>query len=88
LIWYINNEDDPAIKGGYYTQFWELLRENDIPFRLHWGKYLPEYDYKGWVDYFKSQYPKWDDFLNLREARDPKNIFLTKYWKRHLYGVE
>jgi len=88
LIWYINNEDDPAIKDGYYAQFWELLREKQIPFRLHWGKYLPEYDYNGWVDYFKSQYPRWDDFMELRAKRDPKNIFLTDYWKRHLYGVE
>lgn len=88
LIWPINNEDDPDIKHGFYSQFWELLREHDIPFRLHWGKYIPGYDFKHWVGYYRSQYPKWDDFMKLREKRDPKNIFLTEYWKLRLFGEE
>jgi hypothetical protein len=86
LFWYINNEGDPAAKGGYYSQFWELFRDNGIPFRLHWGKFLPEYDCKEWAAYLRSQYPRWNDFMKLRAKRDPKNIFLSSYWSRHLLG--
>ncbi len=87
-FWYINNEGNPAGLEGYFKQFWELFRANNIPFRLHWGKFLPEYDCKAWAAYFRSQYPKWDDFMALRARRDPKNIFLTSYWRLHLLGEE
>ena len=86
LFWYINNDGNPAAKGGYYCQFWDMLRENNIPFRFHWGKFMPEYDYKAWADYYRSQYPRWDDFMKLRIEMDPRNIFLTKYWRLHLFG--
>ncbi len=88
LFWYINNPGNPAAKDGYFGQFWELLREHEIPFRLHWGKFLPEYNCKEWVEYFRKQYPRWDDFMKLRAERDPRNIFLTRYWRRHLLGEE
>jgi hypothetical protein len=45
---------------------------------------LPEYDLDTWAAYFRSQYTKLDDFLKLRSERDPKGVFLTYYWKRHL----
>jgi D-arabinono-1,4-lactone oxidase len=86
VFWYINNEGRPNAKGGFYQQFWDLFRDNNIPFRLHWGKFIPDYDFKEWADYYKSQLPKFADFLSLREKRDPKNIFLTKYWKLRLLG--
>jgi D-arabinono-1,4-lactone oxidase len=77
FFWYCNNEKQPADKGNYYSLFWEAFRKENIPFRLHWGKFLPEYEYEDWAAYFKSQYPRWDDFMALRTARDPHNIFLT-----------
>lgn len=86
FFWYCNNEGDPANKGNYYSLFWDAFRAENIPFRLHWGKFLPEYDYADWAVYFKNQYPRWDDFMNLRTARDPNNIFLTDYWSLHLFG--
>ncbi len=88
LFWYINNAGNPGAKDGYFAQFWEQLRKHGIPFRLHWGKFLPEYDYKEWSKYLRSQYPKWDDFMELRAERDPRNIFLTGYWRKHLFGEE
>jgi hypothetical protein len=88
IFWYINNTGNPTARDGYFKQFWDLLRNNDIPFRLHWGKFIPDYDFKDWVDYYRSQFPKWDEFLDLRKTRDPKNIFLTKYWKLRLLGEE
>jgi hypothetical protein len=89
VFWYLANAGNPAVKGGFYEQYWELFRHPpdggpDIPFRLHWGKFLPNYDYPAWADYFARQYPKWNDFMTLRAERDPKNIFLTEYWQRHL----
>lgn len=86
LFWFRNNEGNPGGKDGYYSQFWEKFREENIPFRLHWGKFFPEYDYEEWSRYIKASYPRWDDFMALREKRDPKNIFLTDYWSLHLFG--
>ncbi len=88
IFWYINNAGNPAGRDGYFKQFWDLFRNNNIPFRLHWGKFIPDYDFKEWTDYYRSQFPRWDDFLDLRKERDPKNIFLTNYWKLRLYGEE
>jgi hypothetical protein len=84
VFWYINNEGSPDAEGGFYQQFWDLFSKNNIPFRLHWGKFIPGYDFAKWADYYKSQLPKLDQFLKLRVERDPKNIFLTDYWKKHL----
>ena len=90
FFWFKNNEGNPAAKAigkdGFFSQFWEKLREEKIPFRLHWAKFMPEYDYDDWAKYLRSQYPRWDDFMKLREKRDPKNIFLTDYWSLHLFG--
>jgi D-arabinono-1,4-lactone oxidase len=79
--WFADNRADPATT--FYARFWKLLRDKDIPFRLHWGKLQPvvePYD-TSWVDFFRAQYPRWDDFLQLRAERDPNNIFLTDYWR-------
>ena len=68
---------------GFFAGLWTLLRDNGVPFRLHWGKYQPAYrpgDHS-WVEFFAAQYPRWDDFLRLREQRDPRGIFLTDYWR-------
>ncbi|HEY2180601.1 MAG TPA: hypothetical protein VGH09_02910 [Solirubrobacteraceae bacterium] len=79
--WFAANPGDPA--QVFYPQFWELLREHDIPFRLHWGKYQPVYEPgdRRWVDFFKAQYPRWDDFQALRAERDASDTFLTSYWR-------
>jgi len=88
IFWYINNEGNPASKDGFFKQFWDLFRTNNIPFRLHWGKFVPDYDYDDWATYYRIQYSKLDDFLKIRERRDPKNIFLTSYWKLRFYGTK
>jgi len=80
--WFGANPGDPI--KSFYLPLWNAFRESGIPFRLHWGKYQPEIERgdRVWVNLFKSQYPKWDEFLKLREQRDPKGIFLTSYWKQ------
>ena len=86
IFWYINNDGNPAAKGGYFQQFWDLFKQNKIPFRLHWAKFIPDYDHKEWAAYYRANFPRWNDFLKLREKRDPKNIFLTTYWRLRFYG--
>lgn len=83
--WFAENAEDPA---DFYAGFWSLLREAGIPFRLHWGKFQPRCPSgdRTWVDFFRAQYPRWDDFLGLRAERDPNNIFLTEYW-RERFGL-
>ena len=82
--WFADNADDPATT--FYARFWKLLRDNDIPFRLHWGKFHPPVarSDRTWVDFFRAQYPRWGDFLRLRAERDPNNVFLTDYWRDRL----
>jgi hypothetical protein len=81
LYWFAANAGDPAVV--FYPRFWQLLRDNGIPFRLHWGKFQPVYDAgaDSWVSFFRALYPRWDDFLALRQKRDPNNIFLNEYWR-------
>ena len=77
----------------YYQQFWEALKPYD--FRTHWGKWQPGVDdIKGshaesdlpddaaeWREYLRNLYPKWDDFLALRDKMDPDQIFVNDYWR-------
>jgi D-arabinono-1,4-lactone oxidase len=79
--WFADNAADPSTT--MFAGLWQLLRDNDVPFRLHWGKFQP-LDARGtydWRDFLASQYPRWDDFLALRRERDPNNIFLNAYWR-------
>jgi D-arabinono-1,4-lactone oxidase len=82
--WFGGNADDPV--ETMFAGFWSLLREAGIPFRLHWGKFQPHSPAgdRDWADFFRAQYPRWDDFLALRAERDPNNIFLTDYWRERL----
>jgi D-arabinono-1,4-lactone oxidase len=84
--WFAANRGDPA--ETFYPQFWKLLREHKVPFRLHWGKYQPVYEPgdRSWVNFFKARYPRWEDFLTLRASRDPGDTFLTSYW-RERFGL-
>ncbi|RQS26495.1 MULTISPECIES: D-arabinono-1,4-lactone oxidase [unclassified Burkholderia] len=50
--------------------------------RPHWGK-VHSLDAKE----LKKLYPRWDDFLSLRERMDPAGVFLTPYL-RSLFGLD
>jgi len=84
VYWFADNAADPT--QTFYLGFWNLLRNAGVPFRLHWGKFQPSYapGDRTWVDFFRAHYPRWDDFLRLRDERDPNNIFLTGYWRDRL----
>jgi D-arabinono-1,4-lactone oxidase len=81
--WFADSAADPS--EALFAGLWTLLRDNEVPFRLHWGKFQPTGD--DWVEFFRGQYPRWDDFLALRAERDPNNIFLTDYW-RDRFGLQ
>jgi D-arabinono-1,4-lactone oxidase len=83
-FWFNANPGDPTLT--FYPPLWNRFKESGIPFRLHWGKYQPRCTQQdpAWAVYFSKQYPKWNQFLNLRRQRDPKGIFLTSYWVSRL----
>ena len=65
---------------AFYQQYWELLRKYD--FRPHWAKYIPEGDMG--PGYLAQRYPMWKQFLDLRAKMDPKQLFVTDYWRNAL----
>lgn len=87
VFWFGKNKGgDPT---AFYTKFWDRLAK--FNFRPHWGKYLPVGpmnepigSQNEWVGYLKDRYPKWDDWMLLRNKLDPKQIFLNDYWREHL----
>lgn len=81
LFWFGRNGDStPQL---FYQQFWDLLKNANIPFRPHWGKYLPPSASYG-QDWYRKVYPQFDAFLALRAKYDPKQIFVTDYWREQL----
>ncbi len=84
VYWFADNAEDPLER--FFPQFWELLRERQIPFRLHWGKEIPPSSpaEQRWVELFASRYPRWQDFLALRAELDPDDVFITRYWRERL----
>ena len=80
IFWFGRNAEAPDQK--FYPQFWNLLKGFD--FRPHWGKYLPPGDGPQGVAYLRKNYPRWDDFMKLRAQYDPRQIFVTDYWRSHL----
>jgi hypothetical protein len=84
VYWFSDNAEDPLQR--FFPQFWELLRDHDIPFRLHWGKEQPASTPadRSWVELISSRYPRWGDFLKLRAELDPDEVFLTDYWRDRL----
>ena len=79
VFWFALNAASPMT---FYPEFWELLAPFD--FRPHWGKFLPEPAPDGrWRAYYERQLPRFKDFLAVRAAMDPDQIFVNDYWKAH-----
>ena len=78
----------------YFTNFWNVLLTQFPSSRLHWGKHFPKlgstFDSSNnkakpssrtiGGDYCEKSYPKFSEWLTLRQKFDPFNIFLTSYW--------
>jgi hypothetical protein len=82
LFWFARNGDSTA--QAFYQQFWDLLQRNGVPFRPHWGKYLPPPQAPFGPGYYRQMYPHLKDFLEMRSTFDPKQIFVTDYWRAQL----
>ena len=74
VFWFGLNAGSPAT--SFYPQFWELLAP--FGYRPHWGKYL------GPAANYLKNIPRLAEFLELRGRLDPKEIFLTEYWRAAL----
>lgn len=79
VFWFGKNAGDPV--KGFYKQFWDVLEP--LGYRLHWGKFLPAPDPSN-PNRLTSRFPDWNKWKAVRSRVDPKNTFLTKYWKDHL----
>lgn len=80
VFWFGYNQGDPAT---FYQNFWDLLAE--FNYRPHWGKYIPDtVDGTPGVTYISERYPKWNDWMTLRNTMDPKQVFVNDYWRGKL----
>jgi len=100
ILWYDINKvswpDDHESPYNFYNQFWTYLIKNMTRrnIRFHFGKWQPNgnsrypipEEYLTWKDYYAKQYPKFQDFLNLRKSIDPKGLFVSKYWSQQ-FGI-
>jgi hypothetical protein len=82
LFWFGRNGDMTAPE--FYEQFWVLLAKAGIPFRPHWGKYLPPASTFGPAYYDKVYGDNLDRFLEIRAKLDPNQLFVTDYWREQL----
>jgi D-arabinono-1,4-lactone oxidase len=80
IFWFGNNIGSPT--DAFYPFFWDKLK--NLNFRCHWAKYMPDGSSPDWKGYSQQLYPKWDAFMQLREAYDPQQIFVNDYWRAQL----
>lgn len=78
-FWFDRNPGDP--RRTMFPRLWATLA--DLGYRLHWGKALP-LDAAASARHLSRQYPRWSDFLRVRQELDPEGVFLTRYWRAHL----
>ena len=86
VYWFRANKGAPNVDEGFFEQYWDLLKDNGVPFRLHWGKFIPRFDFGKWAAHYRENLPRFDDFLTVRERRDPDGIFFNRYWRERLTG--
>ena len=77
VFWFGYNQGDPTT---FYQEFWDLLAP--FNYRPHWGKYIPDtVNNTPGVSYISGQYPKWNDWMALRDKMDPGQVFVNDYWR-------
>ncbi len=79
VFWFGYNGGDPV--KDFYPAFWNAL--DGLDYRLHWGKFLPTPEQMA-PSKLTSRFAKFDAWKAARAKADPKNVFLTSYWKTHL----
>ncbi|MCS1350826.1 D-arabinono-1,4-lactone oxidase [Mechercharimyces sp. CAU 1602] len=71
-------------KGMPYKEYFAALEEIFLRHegRPHWGKMHTQS-----AEELKNRYPKWEEFMRVREELDPAGLFLNPYLRR-VFGVE
>lgn len=71
-----------AYKGTDYREYFKTMEEICTAHegRPHWGKI-----HNKTAAYFEKAYPKWSDFLAIREQMDPDQIFVSDYMRSILF---
>jgi FAD-linked oxidoreductase len=71
-----------AYKGTDYRDYFKTMEEICVAHegRPHWGKIHTKT-----AAYFEKVYPKWNDFLKIREQMDPDQIFVSEYMRSILF---
>ncbi len=70
-----------AVRQRLFAAILDTL--DDLGVRLHWGKHLYEQPGRTALR-ARARYPRWQDFLDLRAACDPDELFVTDYWRAQL----
>ncbi len=65
--------------SAYFEAFWSMLRDHGA--RPHWGKM-----HDLGADELRPRYPKFDDFVALRDRLDPQRVFTNAYLD-HVLGA-
>lgn len=79
VFWFGYNGGDPV--KDFYPAFWKAL--DGLEYRLHWGKFLPTPEQMA-PSKLTSRFAKFEAWKAARKKADPKDVFLTQYWKAHL----
>ncbi len=83
-LYYFGRSATPP-QEAFYPQFWAQQVLGQYGHRPHWGKHLPDgADPDFGAAYLASAYPRFGDFMEVRAAYDPKQVFVTDYWRSHL----
>jgi FAD/FMN-containing dehydrogenase len=81
VFWFALNAGNPL--DQFYPAFWRAFDEAGLEYRLHWGKFLPRPEQLARAT-LTARYPQWDMFTRWRSHADPKDVFLTDYWRGQL----
>lgn len=84
MFWYGDNAGSPL--NEFYPTLWNELYNAGLVFRPHWGKFLPAGDSQEGKAYLRNNYPNWDQWMAIREQMDPHQVFVSDYWRSHLFA--
>jgi len=69
---------DPAV---FFRPYFEYFDKHGPEYRCHLGKYVtPNF---GNLKLLRSSYPKYDEWMQIRATLDPRQVFVTPYWREH-----
>lgn len=73
----LNDRGNSTPKNYFVIQEIEQMLLQKYNGRAHWGK-----NSVALFESAKAKYPKWNDFVNVKQNFDPDNIFTNPFWQR------